>query len=60
MDLLDDVHRLDTQLKAAHKKIREKIKATPTSLTDVYGIGPMIAATLIGYSGDVRRFRNRD
>ena len=48
------------QLKASHKKIRETIKATPTALTDVYGIGPIIAATLIGYTGDIRRFRNRD
>ena len=60
VDLLDDVRRLDMQLKASHKKIRETIKATPTSLTDVYGIGPIIAATLIGYTGDIRRFRNRD
>ena len=59
-DLLDDVRRLDVQLKASHKKIRETIKATPTSLTDVYGIGPIIAAILIGYTGDIRRFRNRD
>ena len=59
VDLLDDVRRLDAQLKASHKKIRETIKPTPTSLTDVFGIGPMIAATLIGYTGDVRRFRNR-
>ena len=60
LDLLDDARRLDMQLKASHKKIRETIKATPTSLTDVYGIGPIIAATLIGYTGDIRRFRNRD
>ena len=60
LDPLDDVRRLDMQLKASHKKIRETIKATPTSLTDVYGIGPIIAATLIGYTGDIRRFRNRD
>jgi transposase len=29
-------------------------------VTEIYGIGPMIAAELIGYSGDVRRFANRD
>ena len=31
-----------------------------TSVTDLYGVGPIIAAQLIGYTGDVRRFANRD
>ena len=30
------------------------------SLTDVYGIGPVLACSLIGYTGDVTRFTNRD
>jgi transposase len=25
-------------------------------VTDLYGVGPIVAATVIGYSGDVRRF----
>ena len=36
------------------------IKASATSLTDLFGVGPVIAATLIGHSGDIARFRNRD
>jgi transposase len=59
-DLLDDIHRLDGQLKASHKRLRTAILASGTSLTEIYGIGPIIAAELIGYSGDVRRFANRD
>ena len=31
-----------------------------TSLTEIYGVGPIVAAQLIGYAGDVRRFANRD
>ena len=29
---------------------------TATSVTDVFGVGPIMAAYLIGYSGDIRRF----
>jgi transposase len=35
------------------------VKASDTSLTGIYGVGPIIAAQLIGYVGDVRRFANR-
>ena len=59
-ELLEDVRRLDTQLKASHKRIGTAITIAGTSVTDIYGIGPMIAAELIGYSGDVGRFAHRD
>jgi transposase len=59
-ELLEDIRRLDAQLKASHKRIKEAVKVSGTSVTEIYGIGPMIAAELIGYSGDVRRFANRD
>ena len=60
LELLDDVRRLDTQLKESHRRIRLTVKASGTSLTEVYGIGPIIACMLIGYSGDIRRYANRD
>ena len=60
LELLDDVRRLDEQTKQSHRRIRIAIKASGTSLTQIYGVGPIIAAQLIGYAGDVRRFANRD
>ena len=60
LELLDDVRRLDTQIKASHKRIRTAIKASKTSLIGLYGVGPILAGTLIGYTGDVHRFTNRD
>ena len=60
LELLDDVRRLDDQTKASHRRIRLAIKASGTSLTEIYGVGPIVAAQLIGYAGDVRRFANRD
>jgi transposase len=60
LELLDDVRRLDEQTKVSHRRIGIAIKASGTSLIELYGVGPIIAAQLIGYAGDVRRFANRD
>jgi transposase len=63
-ELIDDICRLDVQLKESHERIAIAVKASSTTLTDLFGVGPMIAATatatVIGNVGDVRRFRNRD
>jgi transposase len=59
-ELVDDVRRLDTQTKESHRRIRLAVKASGSSVVEVYGVGPIHAATLIGYSGDIRRFANRD
>jgi transposase len=48
------------QLKASHRRIRIAVAASNTSVTDIYGIGPIIACYLIGYTGDISRFANRD
>jgi transposase len=60
LELLEDVRRLDAQIKMSHRRIGVAIKASGTSVTEIYGVGPILAAGLIGYSGDVRRFANRD
>jgi len=60
LELLDDVRRLDAQTKESHRRIRVAVKASGTSVTEIFGVGPIIAAQLIGYTGDVRRFANRD
>jgi transposase len=59
-ELIEDISRLDTQLKESHKRITSAVRASSTTLTDLFGVGPMIAAVVIGNVGDVRRFRNRD
>jgi transposase len=59
-DLLDDIRRLDVQLKESHKKISAAVRASSTSVTELFGVGPMTAAILIGNTGDIYRFRNRD
>jgi len=60
LELLDDVRRLDIQLKESHKRIKTAVQASGTTLTELYGVGPILACELIGYTGDVRRFTTRD
>jgi transposase len=60
VELLADVQRLDTQLKDSHRRIRIAVKASGTTLTDLFGIGPVIACYLIGFTGDIGRFTGRD
>jgi transposase len=60
VELLDDIRRLDEQLKASHKRIRTAVAASGTTLTDIFGVGPILAAMLVGYTGDIGRFANPD
>ncbi len=40
-------------------RIGEAVAAAKTSLTDLFGVGPVVAAMVIGYSGNVARFPSR-
>lgn len=60
LELLEDLRRIDAQLKESHRRIRQAVRASGTSLTEVFGIGPVVACMALGYTGDVRRFANRD
>jgi transposase len=60
LEVLADVHRLDDQLKDSHRRIRTAVAASQTSLTELFGVGPIIACCLIGVTGDVTRFASRD
>lgn len=55
-ELLDELRGLDQKLKRSKTRITIAVDASRTTLTDLYGVGPIIAALVIGYTGDVRRF----
>jgi transposase len=57
--LLADVARLDTELKAIKARIRTAVTASGTSLCDLNGVGPVVAAIILGHVGDVNRFGTR-
>jgi transposase len=57
---LDDLRRIDAKHGEARKKIAAAVKASGTSLTSIFGVGPVIAATVIGDVADVSRFPTAD
>jgi transposase len=59
-ELLDDLRRIDTRIREARKKLAAAVAAAGTSLTGLFGVGPVIAAAVIGEVRDVSRFGSRD
>ena len=57
---VDDLRRIDAQLHDTKNKLATAVRASGTSLTGLFGVGPVIAATIIGDVRDVRRFPGRD
>ena len=57
---LEDLRRIDAQLRTARKTLATAVQATGTSLTTLSGVGPVIAAAVIGDVKDVSRFPSRD
>jgi transposase len=58
-ELVDDIARLDRSLTASKKRIAVAVQASSTSLTNIVGIGPIGAATIIGYTKNIARFPTR-
>jgi transposase len=59
-EFLADLRHLDVQLRGTRKKLAAAVRASGTSLTQVFGVGPVVAGTVIGDVGDVARFPGRD
>jgi transposase len=59
-EFLDDLRRIDAQMRETKKKLTAAVRASGTSLTGLFGAGPVIAATVIGGVRDVSRFPGRD
>jgi transposase len=58
VEFLDEVRRHDQALTELRRRIADAVTAANTTVTDVHGVGPIVAAYLIGYTGDIRRFPN--
>jgi len=57
---LEDLRRIDGQLREANKKLAAAVRASGTTVTEVFGVGPVNAGTIIGDVTDVNRFPTRD
>jgi len=55
-EVLRDVRTLDRKIADLNRRIEAEVEASGTTLTEIFGIGPILAATIVGTVGNVRRF----
>jgi transposase len=58
-ELVAELRKIDKQLVDIDARVVEAVTASRTTLTDIVGIGPILAATIIGHAGDIDRFPTR-
>ena len=59
-EFLDDLRRVDAQMHDTRQKLTAAVRASGTTTTEIFGVGPVIAGTVIGCVADVSRFARRD
>jgi transposase len=57
---LTDLRRIDTQRSDVKKKLATAVRASGTTVTDIFGVGPAVAAAVLGDVGDIARFPGKD
>src|SRR3954451_1365878 len=60
LELLGDVRRLDAEIAMSKRRVVVAVDAADSTLTELYGVGAVVAGIIIGHVGDVRRFPSRD
>jgi len=55
-EILRDIRTLDRKIADLNRRIEAEIEVSGTTLTQIFGIGPILAATILGTVGDVTRF----
>jgi transposase len=55
-EVLRDIRTLDRKVADLDGRIEAEVEASGTTLTQIFGVGPILAARIIGTVGDVRRF----
>jgi transposase len=56
VDLLADVRRLDQQIAATRSRITDTVRESKTTLLELHGVGPIVAAYILGHVGNPARF----
>jgi transposase len=59
-ELLEDLRRIDGQLRGVKRRLAKIVKESKTTLTEIYGVGPIVAATVIGDVAEISRFSSKD
>src|SRR5215211_1666109 len=58
-EILRDVRMLDRKVADLNGRIEVEVEASGTTLTEIFGIGPVLAARIIGTVGDAARFPSK-
>jgi len=56
---LRDVRTLDRKIADLNGRIEAEVEASGTTLTEIFGVGPILAARILGTVGDVGRFPSK-
>jgi transposase len=56
VDLVADVRQLEQRIAAVEARIKAAVAQANTSLVQLFGVGPVLAATFLGEVGDTDRF----
>lgn len=54
--MVAEVRRLERDIVAVETQIAEAVETSGTTLVQLFGIGPILAAKILGRTGDIRRF----
>jgi transposase len=58
-EVLRDVRTLDRKIADLNGRIEAEVEASGTTLTQIFGVGPILAATILGTVGNVARFPSK-
>jgi transposase len=59
-EFIEDLRRIDVQMRDTKKKLATAVRAAGTSLTGLFGVGPVITAAVIGDVRHASRFPSRN
>jgi transposase len=57
---LADLRRIDVQRRDVEKKLAAAVRASGTTVTEIFGVGPAVAAAVLGDVRDISRFATPD
>ena len=58
-EVVRDVRALDRRIAELDERIGVEVEASGTTLTEIFGVGPILAAKIVGMVGDVSRFPSK-
>jgi transposase len=58
-ELVADVRQLEQRIAAVEARLKAAVAQSNTSLVELFGVGPVLAATFLGEVGDIGRFPSK-